>query len=102
LEELFGDIREEHDRDEKEIVRRPDGTFRVLGKTNMRLFNKEFDTELPDEEWDTVAGLLLHEFGRLPGRGDSIVLGSHRFTVERLKGIRIVEVGVRETGGGES
>ena len=102
LEELFGDIREEHDRDEKEIVRRPDGSFRVLGKTNMRLFNKEFGTELPDEEWDTVAGLLLHEFGRLPGRGDSIVLGSHRFTVERLKGIRIVEVGVRETGGGES
>jgi len=99
LEELFGDIREEHDREEKEIVSLPDGTFRILGKTSMRQFNKEFGTELPDEEWDTVAGLLLHEFGRLPGRGDSIVLGDYRFTVERLKGIRIVEVGVRKAGG---
>jgi magnesium and cobalt transporter len=100
LEELFGDIREEHDREEKEIATRPDGTFRVLGKMPIRRFNEAFGTDLPDQEWDTVAGLLLHEFGRLPGRGDSIVLGNRRFTVERLKGIRIVEVGVREIRGG--
>ncbi|MBI5575377.1 MAG: HlyC/CorC family transporter [Deltaproteobacteria bacterium] len=101
LEELFGDIREEHDREEKEIVSLPDGAFRVLGKTSVRRLNKEFGAEFSDEEWDTVAGLLLHEFGRLPGRGDSIVLGTHRFTVERLKGIRIVEVGVRKAAGEE-
>jgi CBS domain containing-hemolysin-like protein len=100
LEELFGDIREEHDREEKEIATRPDGTFRVLGKMPIRRFNEAFGTDLPDQEWDTVAGLLLHEFGRLPGRGDSIVLGNRCFTVERLKGIRIVEVGVREIRGG--
>jgi CBS domain containing-hemolysin-like protein len=92
LEELFGEIREEHDREEKEIASRPDGTFRVLGKTPIHRFNEAFGTDLPDQEWDTVAGLLLHEFGRLPGRGDSITLGPLRFTVERLKGIRIAEV----------
>jgi magnesium and cobalt transporter len=96
LEELFGDIREEHDREEKESVSRPDGSFRILGKMPVHRFNEAFGTDLPDQEWDTVAGLLLHEFGRLPGRGDSIVLGDHRFTVERMKGIRIVEVGVRK------
>jgi CBS domain containing-hemolysin-like protein len=101
LEELFGDIREEHDREEKEIVRRPDGSSRVLGKTAIRRFNDAFGTELPDEEWDTVAGLLLHEFGRLPGRGDTLALAGHAFTVERLKGIRIVEVGVRPVPPGE-
>ncbi len=95
LEELFGEIREEHDREEKEIVRRSDGSFRVLGRTPIRRFNDAFGTDIPDEEWDTVAGYLLHEFGRLPGRGDAIVLGGHRFAVERLKGIRIVEVLVR-------
>ncbi len=95
LEELFGDIREEHDREEKEIVLRPDGSSRVLGKTAIRRFNDAFGTTLPDAEWDTVAGLLLHEFGRVPGRGDSLTLAGHTFTVERLKGIRIVEVGVR-------
>lgn len=101
LEELFGEIREEHDREEKEIVPRPDGSFRVLGKTPIHRFNDFFGAGLPDQEWDTVAGLLLHEFGRLPGRGDSIVLGDFRFTVEREKGIRIVEVGVRNLAEGK-
>lgn len=99
LEELFGEIREEHDREEKEIVRRPDGSYRVLGKTAIHRFNDAFSASLPDQEWDTVAGLLLHEFGRLPGRGDSLVLGSFRFAVERLKGIRIAEVGVTRLAG---
>jgi len=99
LEELFGEIREEHDREEKEIVRRPDGSYRVLGKTAIHRFNDAFSASLPDQEWDTVAGLLLHEFGRLPGRGDSLVLGSFRFAVERLKGIRIAEVGVTRIAG---
>ncbi|MEW6721251.1 MAG: hemolysin family protein [Thermodesulfobacteriota bacterium] len=95
LEELFGDIHEEHDREEKEIVPRPDGSSRVLGKTPIHRFNDTFGTALPDEEWDTVAGLLLHEFGRLPARGDTIVVSGLRVTVEKLKGVRIVEVGVQ-------
>ena len=63
-------------------------------------FNEAFSAALPDQEWDTVAGLLLHEFGRLPNRGDWIVLGPLRFTVERVRGIRIVEVGVRNIAEG--
>jgi CBS domain containing-hemolysin-like protein len=101
LEELFGDIREEHDREDKEVVGRPDGTFRVLGKMSIHRFNESFGTDLPDQEWDTVAGLLLHEFERLPARGDSIDLGLLHFTVERLKGIRIVEIGVLKIPGGK-
>jgi CBS domain containing-hemolysin-like protein len=100
LEELFGEIREEHDREEKELVPRPDGSWRVLGKMPIHRFNDAFQAGLPDQEWDTVAGLLLHEFGRVPGKGDSIVLGSFRFTVERVSGIRIVEVGVRNIAEG--
>jgi putative hemolysin len=100
LEELFGEIREEHDREEKELVPRPDGSWGVLGKMPIHRFNDAFQAGLPDQEWDTVAGLLLHEFGRVPGRGDSIVLGSFRFTVERVRGIRIVEVGVHDIAEG--
>jgi CBS domain containing-hemolysin-like protein len=102
LEELFGEIMEEHDREEREVKPGPGGTHRVLGKMPVYRFNERFGTALPDAEWDTVAGLLLHEFGRLPSRGDSIVLGGHLFVVERLKGIRIVEVSVKpvsESGG---
>ncbi len=98
LEELFGEIREEHEREEEEIVSRPDGSLRVLGRTPIHRFNEALGSDFPDEEWDTVAGMLLHEFGRLPARGDSIVLSGIRFSVERLKGIRIVEVAVRRLG----
>ncbi len=102
LEELFGDIREEHDREEQEIVRLADGTARVLGKTPVRHFNEAFGTAFPDEEWDTVAGLILHAFGRLPGAGDTVALSGLSFTVRRLKGIRIIDVRVRAVppGGG--
>jgi len=95
LEELFGDIREEHDREEKEIAARPDGSRLVLGKTPVRRFNEAFGTKFPDRERETVEELLLHAFDRLPRGGDRIDLAGFAFTVERLKGIRIVEVGVR-------
>lgn len=95
LEELFGEIMEEHDREEREVKPGPGGSHCVLGKMPIHRFNERFGTSLPDEEWDTVAGMLLHEFGRLPARGDSIVLHGHRFVVERLKGIRIIEATVK-------
>jgi magnesium and cobalt transporter len=101
LEELFGDINEEHDREEKEIVERSDGSSRVLGKTPIHRFNTVFKTDFPDEEWDTLAGLLLHEFGRLPSRGDRIMIGGLVVTVEKVKGVRIVEVGIRAGYGEE-
>lgn len=94
LEELFGEIREEHDREEREIVEKPDGTARVLGKTPIHRFNDHFGASLPDEEWDTVAGFVLHSFGALPERGTSVTEVGFTFTVQRLKGVRIVEVGV--------
>ena len=75
LEELFGEIREERDREEREIVRRPDGSSLVLGKTPIRHFNEVFGTEIPDLEFDTVAGFLLHEFGRMPAPGEKTSLG---------------------------
>jgi putative hemolysin len=101
LEELFGEIWEEHDREEKELVERTDGSWCVLGKMPIHRFNEAFSSSLPDQEWDTVAGLLLHEFGRLPERGDSVLLGPFRFTVERVSGIRIVEVGVHRIAEGK-
>lgn len=95
LEELFGEIREEHDREAEEAAPRPDGSFRVLASMPVYRFNERFGASLPEAEWDTLSGLLLHEFGRLPGRGDSVAIGPFLFTIERIKGIRIAEVDVR-------
>ncbi|HQU14004.1 MAG TPA: transporter associated domain-containing protein, partial [Thermodesulfobacteriota bacterium] len=80
---------------EREIVRRPDCSSLVLGKTPIRHFNEAFGTEIPDLDFDTVAGFLLHEFGRMPALGEKTSREGISFTVERMKGLRIVEVGVR-------
>ena len=52
-------------------------------------FNRYFGTELPDEEFDTISGLLMHEFGRLPRRGETIKIGELEFRVVRADRRRI-------------
>ena len=92
---LSGESLEERDREEREFARRPYGPSLALGKTHIRHFNEAFGTEIPDLEFDTVAGFLLHEFGRMPSPGEKTSREGISFTVERMKGLRIVEVGVR-------
>ena len=57
LEELVGEIADEYDREEPEVLELGDGLYRVSGKASIDDVNELLDTELPDEEWDTVAGL---------------------------------------------
>ena len=66
LEELVGEIADEYDREEPELVPVGDGLYRVSGKASIDDVNELLDVELPDEEWDTVAGLMLELFGRIP------------------------------------
>jgi CBS domain containing-hemolysin-like protein len=54
--------------------------------------NEELDVELPDEEWDTVAGLLLELFGRIPKDGDEVEYQGLSFTAEEVQGRRIAKV----------
>ena len=85
LEQIVGDIEDEYDFDESEdnIVREQSGYFRVKAQTEISDFNKVFGTQFSDTEFDTVGGLVLHRFGRLPKRGEAVTIGGLRFQVLR-------------------
>ena len=82
LEQIVGDIGDEHDPDEvPDFSQESDGHYTIRALARIEDFNDEFKTQLGDEEFDTVGGLLIHELGRLPRRGESVLLDGIRFTV---------------------
>jgi magnesium and cobalt transporter len=85
LEQIVGDIEDEYDFDESEdnIVREQSGYYRVKAQTEIADFNRVFGTEFSDTDFDTVGGLVLHRFGRLPKRGEVVTIGGLRFQVLR-------------------
>ncbi len=91
LEQIVGDIEDEYDFDETEgnIVAEPDGRFRVKAQTEIEDFNAAFGTEYGNEDFDTIGGLVLNRFGRLPKRGEEIVFDELRFRVLRADSRRL-------------
>ncbi|OLO05006.1 MULTISPECIES: transporter associated domain-containing protein [Salinicola] len=90
LEQIVGDIEDEHDTDEEEDIRNMgDGTYAVRALTPIEDFNEHFDTEFSDDEFDTVGGLIMQRFGHLPGRNEYTDLGQWRFTVLNADNRRI-------------
>ncbi|GHB07291.1 HlyC/CorC family transporter [Salinicola rhizosphaerae] len=90
LEQIVGDIEDEHDTDEEEDIRDlGDGSFAVRALTPIEDFNEQFDTEFSDEEFDTVGGLIMQRFGHLPRRNEYTDLGDWRFTVLNADNRRI-------------
>src|SRR5690606_38986800 len=80
LEQIVGDIDDEHDPEEADSIQdQGEGRFHVLGLTRIEDFNEHFACELSDEEYDTVGGLIMHELGRLPRRGEHLDFGGFRF-----------------------
>ncbi len=92
LEELVGEITDEYDREEPEMVQVGDGVYRVSGKTSIDDLNELLDVELPDEEWDTVGGLVLDLFGKIPSAGESTEFLGLRFVAEDVQGRRVATV----------
>ena len=94
LEEIVGDIDDEHDQEEDAYIR-PEGDrngrpcYAVRALTRIEDFNEFFECELSDEEYDTVGGLVMHELGRLPRRGESVDFGGFEFSVTKADKRRI-------------
>jgi magnesium and cobalt transporter len=90
LEQIVGDIGDEYDVDEAEgIHKEAERTFAVPALTRIEEFNDVFDTRFSDEEADTIGGLVLHELGRMPRRGEAIELGGLELKVLRADRRRI-------------
>jgi CBS domain containing-hemolysin-like protein len=92
LEEIVGEIVDEYDREEPQVEPAGDGRFRVNARLPVDELNELLDTELPDEEWDTVGGLMMGILGRLPAQGEQVEFQDLRFTAERVQGRRISKV----------
>jgi len=85
LEQIVGDIEDEYDIDETadNIVAETGDRFRVKALTEIGSFNETFGTTFPDQEFDTVGGLITDRFGRVPRRGDRVEIDGLRFEVLR-------------------
>ena len=96
LEEIVGEIGDEYDVDEDEGIRREgEGTYSGPALTRIDEFNAVFGTRYADEEFDTIGGLVLHELGRMPRRGESIEIGGVELVVHRADRRRIETLRVR-------
>jgi magnesium and cobalt transporter len=91
LEQIVGDIEDEYDFDENEdnIIPEQNGRYRVKAQTEIGDFNDHFGSDFADDEFDTVGGLVLQAFGRLPKRGELVTLGGFRFRVVRADSRRL-------------
>jgi magnesium and cobalt transporter len=91
IEQIVGDIEDEYDFDETEdnILVDRSGRYRVKAVTEIGDFNARFGTAFPDDDYDTVGGLVVGRFGRLPKRGESIMIDGFTFQVLRADSRKI-------------
>ena len=103
LEQIVGEIADEHDIDEEvdDIQEVAKGCFHVDALTLIEDFNAFFKTDLSDEEFDTVGGLVVNGFGHLPRRGESLCMAGYRFMVLRADRRRIHQLEIRQESGTE-
>lgn len=97
LEEIVGELEDELDRPVQTIEPVNDGAYLIDGRTEIHLINDELDTDFDDENWETLAGLILNEIGRIPAVGDRIGLGPWTAEIVRMEGNRIDKVRMSRT-----
>ena len=87
LEQIVGDIEDEHDTDDIEdnIIKVSETKFRIRGITELDQVNEALGTTFVDEDNDTLAGFILKKLGRVPHKGESITIGNILFEVQRAE-----------------
>ena len=92
IEEIVGDIEDEHDHIKRGVVRRDDGSLISQGDVPIRDLNREFGWGLPEDVATTIAGLVLHEARRIPEVGQIYAFYGFRFEILKREGTRIAEL----------
>ena len=92
IEEIVGDIEDEHDAIKRGVVRRDDGSLICQGDVPIRDLNREFGWNLPQDVAITIAGLVLHEARRIPEVGQMYAFYGFRFEILKREGTRIAEL----------
>jgi CBS domain containing-hemolysin-like protein len=104
LEEIVGDIHDEHERTPAVAERLPDGSYRVAARANIDELNEAFDWTLPKRDYETVAGLVLATLHRIPRPGEVFQVPGYSITVleadaRRVVAVKIVPVAGTNQGG---
>ncbi len=94
LEEIVGEIEDEHDPAIQGLQREPDGSVTVDGSVTIRDLNRAMNWELPDDEAVTVAGLVIHEAQTIPDADQTFIFHGHRFQVVRRRRNQITSLRV--------
>lgn len=101
LEEIVGEIDDEHDTEEDANIRKDDSArYTVKALTPIEEFNEEFDASLPDDEFDTIGGLVMREIGHMPNPGEQVSIGQFHFKVlsSESRRIHLLQVTTGEEG----
>jgi magnesium and cobalt transporter len=90
IEQIVGEIDDEYDVDDEEFIRQHRANrFTLKARTPIAHFNEFFGSALPDSQYDTIGGLVVHHFGRVPARGDEIEFDQFNFKVLRADRRRV-------------
>jgi putative hemolysin len=101
VEEIFGEIEDEHDSEELTEVERADGSFVFSARLEIDYLNEEYDMNLPEsDDYETLAGLIIHENEDLPEEGEVINLGTYLLEITQVSEHKIEEVVVRPSESG--
>ena len=90
LEQIVGEIEDEHDVEEEDTIRKHSEVhYTIKALTPVEDFNEYFEQSLSDEEFDTIGGLVVHQIGHLPKRGERVVIGNLLFKILRADSRRV-------------
>jgi Mg2+/Co2+ transporter CorB len=92
LEEIVGDINDELDKKEKEVIKITSDTYKVNGTTTIRDLNRMHDWRLPDEDYSTIAGLILFETGTIPIENQKFTFFGFTFEILKMNKNQIMEI----------
>ncbi len=102
VEQIVGEIRDEHDRTPDIVERLPDGSYRVAGRAGLDELNEALDWELPKGDFETVAGLVLATVHRIPLVGEVLQVGRYTVTVLEADKRRVLTVRITPPAKGEA
>jgi len=96
LEDLFGEILDEYDFEEPSVRQVDENTLIIPARMSIEDFNRQLETELPKDEYDTMGGLVFDLFGRLPTPGAKVSYMHFTFVLEKMLGTRMLEIRVQK------
>ena len=96
LEEIVGEIRDEFDQEEPQVLQLPDGSYLIDGSLPIEVANEALDTSFESEDFETIGGFVFGALGRVPEVGDEVHSDGYVLRVDETDGPRVAQVLARK------